>query len=127
MTLKIPENLKYTRTHQWLRMDNGIATVGITDYGQNNINAITAITLPAVGTKIEKGGSLAKIVTAKGAIDIPSPISGKIIDSNQELKSKPQSCFTDPYGKGWIAKIKPDVFLDTLMTPEEYADIYNKI
>lgn len=127
MPLKIPANLQYTETHQWLRMDNGIATVGITDYGLPNGASISGIELPQRGSKIEKGSTLATIASSKGPVEVSSPVSGKIIEVNGALTTQPGLCITYPYGKGWIAKIKPGVFLDTLMTPEEYADIYNKI
>lgn len=125
MNNNIPQNLKYVPTHQWVKMEEGIATIGITDFAQRRFGPITRVELASPDENVEKGDNLATIESGNAVSDITSPLSGKIVKVNNLLKNNPGLCNSDPYGRGWLAKVKTEMLLDTLMTPEEYADVYN--
>ena len=127
--MEIEEHLMYSKDHEWVNVDGNIATVGITDYAQEALGDITYIELPDVGDEVEQFGEFASIESVKAASDIFSPISGKIIEVNTNLSSKPQLINKSCYDKGWIAKIE---FADTdecsnLMTADEYRNFLESV
>jgi glycine cleavage system H protein len=101
-----PKNLSYTKEHEWARLDGEIATVGITDYAQHALTDIVFVELPKIGAKVEQFKRLAAVESVKSVSDVYAPMSGEVIEVNEELKSKPEMVNADAFGKGWIAKIK---------------------
>lgn len=120
-----PENLRYTETHEWvLQEDDEIFKVGITDYAQAEITDVVFVELPKIDKYFEKGKAVTVIESVKAAFDIYAPLSGKIIAVNEDLNNHPEYVNREPYGKGWIFKIKSDnpQELKTLLTSSEYQD-----
>ncbi len=103
---KTPADLKYTKNDEWVRIEGGAATVGITDYAQDQLNDIVYVELPDVGGEFAKGDSFGVVESVKAASDSYLPISGKIIEVNNKLRETPELINTDPYGEGWMVKIQ---------------------
>ena len=123
--MNIPENLKYTKEHEWVRVEGDFAYVGITDYAQEELSDIVYVELPQVGTEIGKGDVITTLEAVKTVADVYSPVSGEIIEVNEKLADEPGLVNQDPYGDGWIVKIKlsnPEE-LNDLMTAEEYKKV----
>lgn len=104
--MKIPEDLKYTEEHEWVKVEGEIGIVGITDFAQSELSDIVYVELPEVGKNIKKGEVIATVEAVKTVADVYSPISGEIVEVNEKLKDEPSIINNDPYGEGWIAKIK---------------------
>ena len=120
----IPESLYYTKEHEWLRVEKDYGVMGITDYAQKSLHEIVFVELPEVGTEVQQEGMLGTVESVKAGSDIFSPISGVVIEVNEELIDKPEILNSDPYNAGWIAKIKPknlDEELKRLMNAKQYA------
>jgi glycine cleavage system H protein len=101
-----PQDRKYTKTHEWVLIENDRATIGITDHAQDSLGDITFIDLPKSGVKVKKGTECGVIESVKAASDIYSPVSGTVVEINEALEKTPEDINTDPYGKGWIFKLK---------------------
>lgn len=123
-----PKELRYGKTHEWLRQEGEEATVGITDYAQDQINDVVFVELPQLETGLEVGKELAVIESVKAAFDIYAPVSGKIIGINEELANNPGLVNSDPYGAGWLVKIKLNKLeeLDKLLSADEYERFLEK-
>ncbi len=122
---KVPEELKYTKEHEWVKVDGDVAIVGITDYAQSELGDIVYVELPEVGRKVEKGEAVATIEAVKTAADVYAPVSGEVIEVNSALEEHAELVNKDPYGEGWIVKIKmsnPDE-LNELLSAEEYRKL----
>jgi len=104
--MKVPKELKYTEEHEWVKVEGDIAIVGITDFAQNELSDIVYVELPEVGKNIKKGDVIATVEAVKTVADVYSPVSGEIIEVNEKLKDEPSIINNDPYGEGWIAKVK---------------------
>lgn len=102
----IPQDLKYAESHEWLRVDGETGTVGISDHAQAELTDIVYVELPAVGAQAEAGKTIAVVESVKAASDIYSPVSGTITEVNAALSSNPALVNTDPYGEGWLFKLK---------------------
>ncbi|MCX7871850.1 MAG: glycine cleavage system protein GcvH [Verrucomicrobiae bacterium] len=121
----IPENLKYTSTHEWVKIDGNIAVVGITDHAQHELSDIVFVELPQVGRKVKAGEACAVVESHKTASDIYSPLSGEIVETNQKVTSDMGLINTAPYGDGWLFKIKiskPDE-IQSLLSAVDYSKI----
>jgi glycine cleavage system H protein len=105
MSSSSPENLKYSKTHEWVKIEGTGATVGITHHAQEALGDITFIELPAVGTDVARDGACCVIESVKAASDINTPVAGRISEVNQSLENAPESVNKDPYGAGWIFKL----------------------
>ena len=116
MSSKIPQDLRYAKSHEWARVAGEVATVGITDHAQHELTDIVFVELPAIGRKVKAGDSSAVVESVKTASDIYSPLSGEVIAVNQEIVEKPELVNDDPYGKGWFYQIK-------LSNPPEMGDL----
>lgn len=117
------EGMKFfTKDHEWVEVHGDIATIGITDFAQKQLGDIVSIELPKTGDSFELGGALAIVDSMKASSDVYSPISGEVTESNTALLNNPQWINEEPYGKGWIAKIriKNRHELDNLMSHEQY-------
>jgi glycine cleavage system H protein len=106
MSSKVPDNLKYAKSHEWLRITGEVATVGITDHAQHELTDVVFVELPAVGRKIKAGEACAVVESVKTASDIYSPVSGEVTAINQALSEKPGLVNDQPYGDGWFFQIK---------------------
>ena len=121
---QVPEDLRYTKTHEWIRVEDGnIGTVGITDYAQEELGDIIMIELPPIlQYSVVKGGKVGSIEAVKTVADYYAPVDGEIIAKNEKLEDAPELINQDPYGQGWIFKMKiadPEQ-LNDLMSAEEY-------
>ncbi len=104
--MNVPDNLRYTASHEWVRLEGDEAVVGITDHAQAELTDIVYVELPAVGTDIESGAAVAVVESVKAASDIYAPVSGIICEVNDALTSDPSLVNTDPYDKGWLYKLE---------------------
>ena len=120
-----PKDLKYTKEHEWIKVENDIGTVGITDFAQDALTDVVFVELPKIGKKVEKFKTAATIESVKSVSDIFAPVSGEIAEVNQQLVEHPEFVNKEPYGNGWIFKIKitDKNELDNLMSSEEYEKI----
>ena len=118
----VPTDLKYAKSHEWVRVSGDTATVGITDHAQHELTDIVFVELPAVGRKVKAGEACAVVESVKTASDIYSPVSGEILEVNQAVVDKPELVNTDPHGNGWFYKIKLSdaAEVNALLTPENY-------
>jgi glycine cleavage system H protein len=126
--MNIPKDLRYTETHEWIRSDGDIATVGVTDHAQEELTDVVFVELPKVGTRVAAGAECAVVESVKAASDIYAPVSGEIVEVNIRLESEPGLVNSDPYGEGWFFKIKmlaPEE-LSRLKTNESYAQQISK-
>jgi glycine cleavage system H protein len=122
--MNIPENLKYTNDHEWIKVDGSIGTVGVTDYAQGELGDIIYIDIPEL-KEVNKGESFGTIEAVKTVADMFAPVSGKITEVNTAVNDNPASVNQDPYGAGWIAKIELSnpAELDELLTFEAYKGL----
>src|SRR5712672_3272684 len=104
--MNVPNNLKYAKTHEWVRVEGGVAVVGITDHAQRELTDIVYVEVPEVGIRVEASKECAVVESVKAASDIYAPVSGDIIAVNEELSSAPELVNQDPFGKGWLFKIQ---------------------
>ncbi len=127
--MEVEEHLLYTKDHEWVKIEDNIATVGISSYAQEQLGEVTFIQLPIVDDEVEQFGELASIESVKAASDIFSPMSGKIIEVNTALDSNPGLINKFSYTKGWIAKIElADADeASNLMTSEEYSSFLESL
>ena len=117
-----PTDVRYTKTHEWARLEDGMVTIGITSYASEELSDIVYVELPDVGDTIEEGGAFATLESVKAVSEVYSPVAGTIGGTNLQLQDEPGLINEEPYGKGWIAKVKPgDIApLDDLMDAETY-------
>lgn len=114
---KVPPELRYTQTHEWVRVeDDGTLVVGITDHAQSLLGELVFAELPDVGAKVNSSDEVCVIESVKAASDVYSPVSGKIIEINEDLEEAPSLVNSDPYGDGWLFRIDP-------IDPEEFSDL----
>lgn len=123
--MNVPENLKYTKDHEWLRVEGEYGYVGITDYAQHELGDIVYIEVETVGEILEKHESFGTIEAVKTVSDIYLPVGGEVIEFNEELSKKPETINQDPYINGWVIKIKIQnpAEVDELMTPDQYKEM----
>ena len=125
--MEILDDLQYTREHEWLLVDNGIGTIGITDYAQRELTDITFVELLEVGTTLTVGGVMGTVDGIKAVSEIYSPVDGTIVEINTLLENHPELVNDDPYGEGWMIKIKlTDAVVHDMLTPEEYSELIQK-
>ncbi len=118
----IPKTLKYSKTHEWVRQDEDVITIGITDHAQCMLGDLVYVELPEPEVTLESGQECAVVESVKAAADVYSPISGEVIEINESLLENPQLVNEDPYGKGWLFRIRPfDAEAKDLLTPEQYT------
>lgn len=117
--VNVPEGLMYAKTHEWVRIENGIAIVGISDFAQQQLTDIVYVDMPKQGKKVKNGETLLSIESVKSAEDVFSPVSGVVESVNTELDMKPELINSDPYGS-WIVRMKLDSEPSGLMNAKEY-------
>ena len=120
--MQFPENIRYTSEHEWIRVEGDEAYIGITDYAQSELGEIVFIDVPTVGETIEQGGVFGSVEAVKTVSDLNMPVSGEVLELNEELDAAPELVNNDPYGKGWIIRIavKDASELDKLMDAAAY-------
>ncbi|MCD6318239.1 glycine cleavage system protein GcvH [Candidatus Aerophobetes bacterium] len=119
-----PKDLKYTKTHEWIKVENDVGTVGITDFAAKQLTDLVYIELPSVGEKITQGSPFGVIESVKAVSDLNSPVSGEVVEVHEELSQQIDLISKDPYGKGWMIKVKlqnPEE-LNNLMDSEDYEE-----
>lgn len=120
-----PRDVKYSKEHEWVRADGGLAVCGITDFAQSKLTDIVFIELPKNEVKASRDSQVAVIESVKSVSDIFCPVSGTIVEVNEALKDSPEIINSDPYGKGWIFKVRMEdpSEMDSLMSADEYEDL----
>jgi len=123
--MNVPEHLQYTETHEWLRLDGETATVGITDHAQAELTDIVFVELPKVGTALTAGQPAAVVESVKAASDIYAPIGGAVIEVNAALESDPGLVNRDPYGEGWLFRLRIEAGeqIETLKEAAQYREL----
>ena len=123
--MEIPQGLKYSKEHEWVATEDSVATIGISDHAQDQLGEIVYIELPAVGDKISKDDPFGVVESVKAVSDIYAPVTGTVIEINEDLPESPETVNEDPYGDGWLIKVKiTDMSdLEDLMDAEEYAEL----
>ena len=118
----IPSDLKYAKSHEWVRVSDGVGTIGITDHAQHELTDIVFVELPEVGRKVKAGEACAVVESVKTASDIYSPVSGEITEVNKAVVENPALVNSEPHGGGWLCKIKLSnpAELDALLPAEQY-------
>ena len=119
----VPSDLRYARTHEWVRVSGDTATVGITDHAQHELTDVVFVELPAVGAQVKAGEACAVVESVKTASDIYSPVGGQIVEVNQAAVDNPALVNSEPYGDGWFYKIKlrNPAELNALLSPDAYT------
>jgi glycine cleavage system H protein len=120
--LSIPDDLKYTKSHEWVRIEDGTATIGITDHAQEELGDVVFVELPDEGTTIEAGDSFGTVESVKAVSDLYTPVGGEVVEVNSSLEDAPEKINDDPYGEGWIVKLSTSEEAD-LLSPEEYEKV----
>ena len=123
--MNFPQNLKYTKEHEWIRVEGEEAVVGITDYAQSQLGDIVFVECETVGDALEAGETFGTIEAVKTVSDLYLPVAGEVLEFNEELEGEPELVNKDPYGKGWIVKIKisDETELDGLLNADAYKAI----
>jgi len=123
--MEFPKNLRYTKDHEWARVEGDIAVVGITDYAQHALGDVVFVELPKRGDHVEKGKGAGVVESVKSVSDIFSPLGGEVVEVNPKVEESPEIVNKSPYGEGWMFKLKMDDMreLDTLMGKEEYQKL----
>jgi glycine cleavage system H protein len=120
--MDFPNELRYTTEHEWIRDEGGAATIGVTDYAQERLGDVVFVEMPETGTGIRKGEAFGVIESVKAASDVFCPVSGEVVEINQNLEEHPEYVNQSPYGDGWIVRIKmkDPSEMDDLMNVEQY-------
>ena len=123
--MSVPAELKYTQDHEWIKIDGDTATVGITDYAQGELGDIVYVELPAVGETFSKGDAFGNVEAVKAVSDLYMPVSGEVVEVNAMLDDKPETINADPYGDGWMIKVKisDTSEIDELLDAEAYQEL----
>ncbi|NJY64144.1 glycine cleavage system protein GcvH [Salinimicrobium sp. CDJ15-81-2] len=123
--MKIPNDLKYTNDHEWVRIEGDVATIGITDFAQGELGDIVYVEVETVDETLDREEVFGTVEAVKTVSDLFSPLSGEIIEFNQSLEDEPEKVNSDPYGEGWMVKIRfSDASeIDDLLSAEEYAEV----
>ncbi|GIM48205.1 glycine cleavage system protein GcvH [Collibacillus ludicampi] len=123
-----PKELKYTKEHEWVRVEGNRAYIGITDFAQSELGDVVFVELPEVGTEIEQNSTFGTVESVKTVSDLYVPVSGKVVEVNTELDDSPELVNEDPYGKGWmiVVEIKDAAELDALLTADQYEASINE-
>ena len=123
--MNIPAELKYTKDHEWVKIEGDIAIVGITDFAQSELGDIVFVDVESVDEELNVGDVFGSVEAVKTVSDLYLPISGKVVEFNEELESEPELVNSDPYGKGWIIKLKiaNDADQSELLSAEQYQEV----
>ena len=121
--MNVPTDLKYTKSHEWVKADGDTASIGITDHAQSELGDIVYVELPEVGRTLQLGESFGTVESVKTVSDLYAPIGGEVVATNGTLGAQSELVNTDPYGGGWMVKIKPSdpSQIDALLSPDAYS------
>jgi len=122
--VEFPEDLRYTEEHEWIRVSDGRATVGITEYAQDQLGDVVYVELPSVGDEVKAMRPFGVVESVKAASDLFSPLTGIVVEVNSKLAEEPELVNNDPYGDGWmiVVELEEGCDLSILLDPEEYAE-----
>jgi glycine cleavage system H protein len=123
--LNIPEDLQYTRSHEWVRIEGDTATIGITDHAQDELGDVVFVELPDEGANFDAGESFGTVESVKAVSDLYTPVGGEVVEVNSALEDAPENINEDPYGEGWIVKLRTTDEPD-LLSPEEYETVVDE-
>ncbi len=120
-----PDDLRYTEEHEWARNEGEVIRVGITHFAQDQLGDVVYVDLPAPGAAIERGQPFGEVESTKSVSDLYAPVSGTIAERNEALEERPELVNQDPYGEGWMVKVRPsdDTGLDALLSADAYRDL----
>ena len=123
--MAVPSELKYSKEHEWVKVEGNIATIGITDFAQNELGDIVFVELPEVDDEVSEGETFGSVESVKTVSELYSPVSGKIIEINEELEDEPEAVNESPYEKAWMVKVElsDDSELDALMDANGYQEM----
>lgn len=124
--MSIPEGLKYTKDHEWVKLEGNTATIGITDFAQGELGDIVYVDISSVGQDIEEHAIFGTVEAVKTVSDLYMPISGKVLEVNPILDGSPEKVNEDPYGNGWMIKAEVKGSTDNLLTPAQYKELIGK-
>ncbi len=117
----VPEDLRYTAEHEWIREEGGVLVVGITDYAQDQLGDVVFVSAPAAGTAVTAGSPCGEVESTKSVSDLYAPVDGEVVESNDALQNTPELINTDPYGEGWIMRIRPTAGTDGTLDAAAYT------
>ena len=120
--MSIPDDLQYTKSHEWVRAEDGTVTIGITDHAQEELGDVVFVELPEVGDTIGAGDSFGTVESVKAVSDLYTPVGGEVVEVNSSLEDAPEKINDDPYGDGWIVKLRTSEEAD-LLSSEEYEKV----
>jgi glycine cleavage system H protein len=124
MTMTVPEQLRYTAEHEWVAIDGEVASVGITEHAADALGDVVYVSPPAPGTKVTAGEPCGEIESTKSVSDLYSPVDGEVTDVNSDVEEDPGQVNTDPYGAGWLFKVRLDEDPPSdLLSAEQYAEL----
>ena len=120
----IPENLRYSKDHEWVKVDGDVASIGITDYAQHSLGDVVYVDMPRVGDKFGTHEAFGSVESVKAVSEIFTPVSGEVVEVNESLNDTPEKVNSDPYGDAWFVKIKMENSLevDAMLSGEEYEE-----
>ncbi len=123
--MAIPQELFYAKTHEWVSLEEGVVTVGITDFAQSQLSDLTFVELPEVGTEFKAGDEAAVVESVKAAADIYAPVAGEVIEINDELEDAPELINKDAFGAGWLFKLKvvDETEVDDMLDADSYEEL----
>ena len=127
MSFKTPAELQYTRSHEWIKIEGDEATIGITDYAQDSLGDVVYVDLPEAGASYAAGDTFGAVESVKAASDLYMPVAGEVTEVNSALVDKPETLNSDPYGAGWMVKIKVAQGVGALMSAEAYEKYVDEI
>ena len=120
--MNIPEDLQYTKSHEWVRIEGDTATIGITDHAQDELGDVVFVELPDEGATFDAGDSFGTVESVKAVSDLYTPVGGEVVEVNSALEDAPENINEDPYGEGWIVKLRTTDEAD-ILSPEEYEKV----
>ena len=120
--MNIPEDLQYTKSHEWVRIEGDTATIGITDHAQDELGDVVFVELPDEGATFDAGESFGTVESVKAVSDLYAPVGGEVVEVNTSLEDAPEKINEDPYGEGWMVKLRTSDEAD-LLSPEEYEKV----
>jgi len=125
MSSEVPDDLKYTKSHEWVHLKDKVARIGITDHAQSELTDIVFAELPEIGKKVKKGDELCVVESVKSVSEIYAPVSGTIVKVNEKLDDAPETINESPYKDGWLVelKVEDDAEISTLIGASEYKDL----
>ncbi|HEX2914996.1 MAG TPA: glycine cleavage system protein GcvH [Chloroflexia bacterium] len=126
--MQFPDDLKYSKEHEWVRMEGDIATIGISEFAQDELGDIVYVEQPKVGSQLSQNSQFGVVESVKTVSDLYSPVSGEVTEVNEDVASTPESINKDPYGAGWIIKVKVSdtAELDNLLSADDYKQMIGK-